>query len=113
MSCILGHKRHWFSEYGLPGCKRATCARCDAPNPQWHVVLLVKPARRPVWWPKNGKGTAWATIHWDGTWVIGYSVGAHFDKAFRRAQVQAAMREWNGDYDFRKWIFKEVPVEPS
>ncbi len=110
--CILGHKRHWFTEYGLPGCKRETCARCGAQNPNWDVILLVKPARRPRWWPKNGHSAAWATIHWDGKWVLGYSIGIDRSKQFRRRQAEAARRRWNEEYDYRKWAFKEIPTEP-
>ena len=112
MSCILGHKRHWFTEYGLPGCKRETCARCGAPNPNWNVMLLVKPARRPRWWPRNGRGAAWATVHWDGSWITGYTIGEYQDKAFPRRQSQIAQRRWTEEHDERKWTFKEVPMEP-
>jgi hypothetical protein len=44
--------------------------------------------------------------------VIGYSIGEHQDKAFRRTQAEAARRRWNEEYDLRKWTFKEIPVEP-
>jgi len=96
----------------MPGCRRETCARCGAPNPDWGTLLLVKPARRPRWWPKNGSGTAaWATIHWDGKWVLGYSIGIDHGRAFHRRQLDAAKRRWNEEYDSRKWTFKEIPSE--
>jgi hypothetical protein len=100
------YKRHRFTEHG---CKRAACVRCGAPNPNWEIVLLVKPARRPSWWPKNGKkGAAWATINWDGEWILGYSIGVDFKKQFRRSQARAARNLWEEEYDFRKWVFREV-----
>jgi hypothetical protein len=75
------------------------------------VILLVKPVRRPKWWPRNGRSAAWATIHWDGHWVLGYSIGNDTRRAFNRTQVRAAQRRWLDEYDYRKWTFKEVFVE--
>ena len=110
MSCVHGYKIHRFTDDG--NVKRTACVRCGAPNMRCKVVLLVKPARRPKWWPRNGKAAAWATVNWDGQWVIGYSIGTDERKAFNRTQVRAAQHRWTDDYDLRKWTFKEVPVEP-
>lgn len=76
------------------------------------VLLLVKPARRPRWWPTTEKGrTAWATVSWDGEYVVGYSIGRHESAAIDRSEARAARRAWRQDNPQRRWDIMTDAVE--
>lgn len=107
--CTRPYKRHWYD--GQLGC-----TRCGCPNPKWkpngeqrrrRVLVLIKPARRPKWWPQDDVGrTAWATLNCDRYGVWGYTVGRDPDRAVSPRYVWPAINEWEEDNDHRMWDVK-------
>lgn len=110
--CLKPHKRHLFRS-------KLACERCGCPNPKWEpngvryakVIVLMRPARRPKWWPKGEDGrAAWATLNFDKGGVRGYTIGRHEDHAKSPRYVWPAIDEWEDDNDNRFWDFKVEKV---
>jgi hypothetical protein len=38
LSC-RSNQRHWFTKYGYPGVRSATCVRCGELNPYWQPKI--------------------------------------------------------------------------
>lgn len=106
--CVKPYRRHLFRG-------KLACHRCGCPNPKWKpngsryakVVVLVRPARRPGWWPRGEDGrAAWATLNFTCGGVWGYRIGRFPDLAASPRCVWAAIDEWEDDNDNRFWDFR-------
>jgi hypothetical protein len=110
--CIKPYKRHLYRG-------QLACERCGCPNPNWKangaryakVMVLLRPARRPHWWPKGTDGrAAWATLNFSCEGVWGFTIGRYPDRAASPRCVWDAINEWEDDNDNRFWDFRVEKV---
>jgi len=106
--CQKPYKRHSYQG-------EMCCHRCGCPSPKWRpngkrykpVLLRMRPARRPRWWPKGDDGrAAWATLNVTSQGVWGYTIGRQPNYAVSPRWLWAAVDSWEEDNDNRLWDFR-------
>lgn len=63
------------------------------------VLLLVRPARRPKWWPKDNDG--WVTVDPDGGWHSGIVEDLTFYDDELEPMKDAVVEEFESNVKFR------------
>jgi hypothetical protein len=81
------------------------------------IMVLIRPARRPTWWPKAGNEASWATIDFSPeTGYVGFSVGYHPFQTVQAKYVKEALLDFASTQmgedgkAVRKWVVKLMPV---
>ena len=58
------------------------------------VIVLVRPAKKCAWWPKDGKNYAWATVGYKDGGYAGFTVGRELEYAVNEKDALAVIEAW-------------------